>query len=526
MTILQEMREFLDRHIEDSLENKARNIELICFYYGFGDAELPTLEEVAQKFDRINTREGVRQTKERYFLGPEPSDQIPSHRQFGRLLKSRQIWLASDLIDATERAGLAEGSFSLLGLLRLLKDLDYQHTYDAYDLRLSKLRTSTRDGFSDYYLISGHEVDNLKQLLRYLRNFPKKPLGTKSIARIEDAEQANSGLSPYKDELLEVIRRHPDAWHRERSDGIWYAFEGRQNTLINLARKALTASPECDLTLLAETLRNALYGRSRPYDYPSADLIEDFLRFSSDFEAEGNTLLQPSEFESMPLSDIEDDLRAYLLANGGVSFDAARSFLRGRLHKKRYTESNINRNLFHSPLVFVDKSLGLGNHIYYAIGSSGYMERVRRPDRDRYALFKGKLDALQATDLPYEQKVRREQQILRDSLFAGKTTDACALCGQKFSVQALVAAHKKKREHCTEEERCDPHIVMPLCKFGCDHLYEERHVYVEDEVVRRNPKVPLQVDGIEQAHVDSLVGRELEERWLEGSSSYFYRPEE
>ena len=66
------------------------------------------------------------------------------------------------------------------------------------------------------------------------------------------------------------------------------------------------------------------------------------------------------------------------------------------------------------------------------------------------------------------------------------------------------------------------HIVMPLCQFGCDYLYERQHIYVEEGIVRRG--VPLQSGGVEDAHAHELVGRRLEERWLEGQSTYFHRP--
>ena len=63
---------------------------------------------------------------------------------------------------------------------------------------------------------------------------------------------------------------------------------------------------------------------------------------------------------------------------------------------------------------------------------------------------------------------------------------------------------------------------MPLCQFGCDYLYERQHIYVEEGIARRG--VPLQSGGVEDAHAHELVGRRLEERWLEGQSTYFHRP--
>jgi hypothetical protein len=38
---------------------------------------------------------------------------------------------------------------------------------------------------------------------------------------------------------------------------------------------------------------------------------------------------------------------------------------------------------------------------------------------------------------------------------------------------------QEKRKDCTEHERTDPYIVMPLSVFGCDYLYEKRLIYIE-----------------------------------------------
>src|SRR5262245_46109236 len=68
-----------------------------------------------------------------------------------------------------------------------------------------------------------------------------------------------------------------------------------------------------------------------------------------------------------------------------------------------------------------------------------------------------------------------------DCSFSGHDgTGTCALCGRTYPVAFLVAAHVKQRASCSEEERRDwAHVVMPLCKFGCDDLYEHGYVSVE-----------------------------------------------
>ena len=55
----------------------------------------------------------------------------------------------------------------------------------------------------------------------------------------------------------------------------------------------------------------------------------------------------------------------------------------------------------------------------------------------------------------------------------------------------MVAAHIKPRSKCTEPERLDLAIVMPMCKIGCDALYENDYLIVDDLGTVRRPKSRL-----------------------------------
>ena len=70
--------------------------------------------------------------------------------------------------------------------------------------------------------------------------------------------------------------------------------------------------------------------------------------------------------------------------------------------------------------------------------------------------------------------VRKEQGYLRRHLFDNKANGLCSICGREFPVKLLVAAHIKKRADCSLEEKKDfENIVTPMCKLGCDDLYEK-----------------------------------------------------
>lgn len=76
-------------------------------------------------------------------------------------------------------------------------------------------------------------------------------------------------------------------------------------------------------------------------------------------------------------------------------------------------------------------------------------------------------------------QARREQRQLRDVLFGKAEAADCALCGERYPVRFLWAAHIKKRAVCDDDEQRDlRNIAMAACVFGCDALFETGFVTV------------------------------------------------
>jgi hypothetical protein len=85
-------------------------------------------------------------------------------------------------------------------------------------------------------------------------------------------------------------------------------------------------------------------------------------------------------------------------------------------------------------------------------------------------------------DVAVTAVARREQGELRRRLTSGAAQSACAICGEVFPVELLVAAHIKRRSLCTEVERRDlGNVAMLACKFGCYALFEAGYLAVDQD---------------------------------------------
>ena len=144
-------------------------------------------------------------------------------------------------------------------------------------------------------------------------------------------------------------------------------------------------------------------------------------------------------------------------------------------------------------------------------------------EKDYFKIIKNRFNTTDDLDGKVQSSYRKEQSFLRDTLFKNKFTDKCALCGKEYPVEFLCCAHIKKRCLCSTEERLDyKNIVVPMCKFGCDDLYEKGFVGVKDGKVTvikhsSNNVVDNYIDGIKNNIVErySLANKKYFDQHLD-----------
>ena len=121
-----------------------------------------------------------------------------------------------------------------------------------------------------------------------------------------------------------------------------------------------------------------------------------------------------------------------------------------------------------------DISLGVKNN---------YDDFTSKPEINEHEYEQNSIE-LEELDKTRETLTRKEQSYLRKKIFNYKTISECSICDKKINIEFLVCAHIKKRSKCNDEEKRNMHNVTPMCKFGCDELFERGYIVVENGKIK------------------------------------------
>jgi hypothetical protein len=128
--------------------------------------------------------------------------------------------------------------------------------------------------------------------------------------------------------------------------------------------------------------------------------------------------------------------------------------------------------------------------LWWRLGTLGGTSQSTAYTQEQYEEVSLTLDEL---DARREELVRVEQGFVRNKLFGVDREAECGICGVRYPIGLLRAAHIKRRAACSAEEKRDfRNNVVPMCTFGCDELFERGYIVVRHghiEVIPR-PRTP------------------------------------
>jgi hypothetical protein len=518
MNVESELLAYLEQCTEINSNNekqiaiKQRNIDLTACYYGFRESKWPTYDEVAESY-AIGTRERVRQIINKTFRNHAQAASFPAVRSCATVLKKRDYWTEESYQNALAANNIEVDGGNIQGLLDLMHDLSLASDYQAYTTDFREMTRSLLNQGMEIILMTQQRAHALRRALKLASDRP----GLVGIANLKLLADEEKWSSEFYRAICDSVTLSPRAWSWQDGDNFWYTFEHRQTTLRTYSEKVFSVINVTTAEHLAEIYENALHARTVGTSLPPRKVIETYLRESLLFKQEGELIQFTGKL--IELSDIEWSIVGFFKKKGQATYVELRDYLLA----KNFSKPLIDKQLTHSCLVHVDRSLGRKQHVYSLVRQ---FDPATKPTvtPSLYATYFERLRRLyeEETDESCESTRRKEHSILQDWLFKGKVTECCALCGEKFNVNALVTAHKKKRAHCTTAERLDPYIVMPVCAFGCDFLYERGYIYVEAGKVRVNTAKRSNTAEYQRALM--LKGKIVSKAWLHGKPGYFPKP--
>ncbi|MFY0761015.1 hypothetical protein AB1K32_19535 [Metabacillus dongyingensis] len=484
-------------------DNLERDIQIVQSYFGLGNQTAPTYPSIADEFGGM-TRERIRQIIERKFIQRVREEDKDTLYGIENVIHQFPLVWVEELKGILEEKGLTDSGLHNQGLVNLFRIFGICPEYEMYT---PSFDVPTRFDFErgePLFLARMEVKDPLHEEFSRIRNVP----GLHGIACLERAfEQEN--LDGRTLPFFRTLLSHSDhCWTHENEEGFWYLWEDRENVMFNVLGKTALVTRTAPVQVLSDVLQRYINRRALPCGSPTHEVITEYLNESVHTRYEGDEveLLIEGSF----LNRIEEDILRFYRERGEMNIPF--SELRAFLQKLGYQKPYYDKALFRSPFLYVDRSEGRGNYRFIIMDAFA--------SRNSYEKTKERLDKLAGTDLPAAVRLRKEQHILRDWLFRGKETEHCAICGKLYSVRSLVCAHKKKRAYCTEDERTDPYIIMPLCLFGCDVMYEYGYFEVLNGEVVAHTEDLIEA---ERGYVTQIAGRKLDARWLEGKLAYFDR---
>ncbi|MDF5068531.1 hypothetical protein P3619_24025, partial [Vibrio parahaemolyticus] len=170
MGIENELVDFLESTIKDGA-NKARDIEIVKFYYGLNESPWPTLEETASRFS-VGTRERIRQLLNSKFRDNVSKRSIPSLKDLVDVLQSRDYWLASEFEEEICKAGLIGRENHLKGIFNLIDDVNIDCGFEFFTPDLKRASRNSMASSKNIFLIRESCVKFVEKLFKKVQGIP------------------------------------------------------------------------------------------------------------------------------------------------------------------------------------------------------------------------------------------------------------------------------------------------------------------------------------------------------------------
>lgn len=492
--------------------NKPRNIErdisIILHYFGFGSEKRPTLQSTATHFS-LNERERVRQIVRDKFTSKCNAENVNlnSLAEAFKFLNTKTHISVESYVEHLNSEKIITDDISIQGLLNIFEAAKIGSGFIIVDSDFEEVSKEKYESEISLFIIQTSLKKELREKWKKIKTLP----GQVGLVSIEFA------LSKIGDNFKDVLQEHiyssPDSLVISK-DEAYYIFESRDNIIENSLEKIYAVHEKLPLGALIHGITQTFKKRTqKDPGYPEPEVIAEYLKVTKKIDFKDGSWVHCSQKLSSPLSEHELKLVDFVREKKNVTFQEIVT------HFSDYSKPFISK-LAKSPFLFEDVSGGRRSYNYSLLESYEIKDVFTEVALEEILQKRLESIKMKGTDIPVNSKGRREQTTLSSILFKNKTVEICGICNKEFPIELLSTSHKKKRSECNEEERLDPNIVMPMCYFGCDQLYENDFIRVVEGRVARGENTNKS-EYVEQV-IKILLGNELDSKWLRGKD-YFKR---
>ncbi|MEF2097309.1 hypothetical protein V3595_22070 [Bacillus sp. CFBP9009] len=496
-----------------SVETLDRDIQIVQTYFGLRTQVYPTYQSIADEYG-VGSRQTVQQIISKRFVNRVEKEDFMVIHNISQIIEQKEIRYVEEFIQQLNQGGFINGEVHIKGLFNLLQTFGYCLDYKLYNLNIER---ATEIDFVNMTKLLFIKDDKQEDVLEHVRTIKTLP-GRHGMVNFFELISKNSWLKDQDIPLYQSLIQNSKTakvFFELGTNNMWYMYEDRSNAIVNALGKIVNVTNQVKSDILAETIHSDISKRTFQKSIPSVDIIKQYISNSNFIDIDGE--FAKINIEKRKLQEIETDICNYFKnkSNYTASYSEINVYLEMKGHSRAYRK----KKLFSCPFVYVDKSQGRGNYQLKLINQFS-PQFVGQENENTYEKYRNLLRQLQGkTDITRGFKQRTEQSLLKEWLFKNKETEKCAICGRTFSCRSLVTAHKKKRANCTEEERTDPYIVMPVCLFGCDYLYENGFIRINSGQIHIQNTDALQ--DAEREYLQALENTVMDHRWLQGSKNYF-----
>lgn len=380
MEITYEIMDFLQKLSANS-GAVDRNTEQFLYYFGFLEAELPTMQETGRKFG--HTRQRVEQliNKELDAIKKVPF-RFTALKEFIEILSCYSVIDSQLLTRILVSRGLVAKpeDCNLAGLLNLAEALGYCGKYVICCWNLRKVLRNEYKRNESYCIISADNLELIKEGYAFAKSL-SSDLGLvkysyfKEELQEELREQLGENLLrdhyDYFEALTQIIRKNNENYCLVDEKGeLYFHFGGYvKDGFLSSLGHIFDVAKRVRINELAEAMRRPIQrrqGRKANTLLPTP-IVEKFISQYPYLHEENGYVTFSGEVQPVE-NTIELEAVFFLKEHGGVFFRVLLDYLYQN-GQGEYGIDNIKAIIFHSPLISVNKAPGR-DCLYQLIGSS------------------------------------------------------------------------------------------------------------------------------------------------------------